>query len=59
MRPAGIYARVSSDRQREEHTIDSQVEALIEYAESKGHIVPSEWIFKDEGLVVLHWYGQV
>ena len=49
MRPAGIYARVSSDRQREEHTIDSQVEALIEYAKTGGYIVPSDWIFKDEG----------
>ena len=49
MRPAGIYARVSSERQREEHTIESQVEALIEYAQTEGYIVPSDWIFKDEG----------
>ena len=49
MRPAGIYARVSSERQREEHTIESQVEALIEYTQSEGYIVPSDWIFKDEG----------
>jgi site-specific DNA recombinase len=49
MQPAGIYARVSSERQREEHTIESQVEALIEHAQAEGYIVPSDWIFKDEG----------
>jgi site-specific DNA recombinase len=49
MQPAGIYARVSSERQREEHTIDSQIAALIEYAENEGYIVPEDWIFKDEG----------
>ena len=49
MRPAGIYARVSSDRQREEHTIDSQIAFLIKYAENEGYVVPNEWIFKDEG----------
>ncbi len=38
-----------SDRQREEHTIESQVEALIEHAETAAYIVPSDWIFKDEG----------
>ena len=49
MKPAGIYARVSSDRQKEDHTIESQVAALIECAEKQGHKVPKEWIFKDEG----------
>ena len=49
MKPAGIYARVSSDRQREDHTIESQVAALVEYSEKKGYIVPNEWVFKDEG----------
>jgi site-specific DNA recombinase len=49
MRPAGIYARVSSDRQKEDHTIESQVEALIKWAKNGGHTVPDEWIFKDEG----------
>jgi DNA invertase Pin-like site-specific DNA recombinase len=29
-RPAAIYARVSSDRQKEKHTIASQTAALIE-----------------------------
>lgn len=49
MKTAAIYTRVSSDRQKEEHTIGSQVEALIEYAQAKGYTVPSEWIFQDEG----------
>ena len=49
MQPAGIYARVSSERQREDHTIDSQIAALIKYAENEGYIVPEDWIFKDEG----------
>ena len=35
-----IYARVSSERQREEHTIASQTAALIEFAESRGFSVP-------------------
>ena len=49
MKSAGIYARVSSDRQREEHTIESQVAALIQSARDFGVAVPDEWIFKDEG----------
>jgi site-specific DNA recombinase len=46
---AAIYTRVSSDRQKENHTIASQTAALVEYAESRGYAVPSEWIFQDEG----------
>src|ERR1019366_6554837 len=48
-RPAAIYARVSSDRQKENHTIASQLAALVEYADSHGYLVPSEWRFQDEG----------
>ncbi len=48
-KPAAIYARVSSDRQKENHTIDSQVAALIEYADRHGYMVPPEWRFQDEG----------
>jgi site-specific DNA recombinase len=47
--PAAIYARVSSDRQKENQTIGSQVVALVEYAASHGYLVPSEWRFQDEG----------
>jgi len=46
---AAIYARVSSDKQREEKTIASQTAALIDFARNRGHHVPQEWIFEDEG----------
>lgn len=48
-KPAAIYARVSSDRQKENHTIASQTATLIEYAGIHGYTVPPEWIFQDEG----------
>ena len=48
-KPAAIYARVSSDRQKENHTIASQTAALIEYAQTHEYSVPPEWIFQDEG----------
>ena len=48
-RPAAIYTRVSSDRQKENHTISSQLAALVEYADSHGYMVPPEWRFQDEG----------
>jgi site-specific DNA recombinase len=48
-RPAAIYARVSSDRQKENHTIDSQLSALVQYAETHAYLVPPEWRFQDEG----------
>jgi site-specific DNA recombinase len=48
-KPAAIYARVSSDRQKENHTIASQTAALIEYAQKNGYSVPPDWIFQDEG----------
>src|SRR5256884_1192815 len=47
--PAAIYARVSSDRQKENHTIASQTATLIQHAETQGYAVPSEWVFQDEG----------
>jgi hypothetical protein len=46
---AALYARVSSDRQKENHTIASQVAALIQYAETNGYLVPPEWQFQDDG----------
>src|SRR2546428_13878189 len=48
-RPAAIYARVSSDRQKENQTIASQTASLKEYAESHGYLVPAEWVFEDDG----------
>jgi site-specific DNA recombinase len=44
-----IYARVSSDRQKEQNTIASQTALLNEYAQAQGWMVPPEWIFEDEG----------
>jgi site-specific DNA recombinase len=49
MKPVGIYARVSSERQKEQETIASQVAALEEYARSRNWTVPHEWRFLDEG----------
>jgi site-specific DNA recombinase len=46
---AAIYARVSSDRQKENHTIASQVAALRDYAQTHEYKVPAEWCFQDEG----------
>jgi len=49
MKAAAIYARVSSDRQKEANTIASQTAVLIERAQQMGYTIPSEWIFEDEG----------
>jgi len=49
MRMAAIYARVSSEQQREENTIASQTAALIEFAKNHDLEVPQEWVFEDEG----------
>src|SRR6058998_1118468 len=46
---AAIYARVSSDRQKEDHTIASQTASLREYAQTQGYTVPPDWVFEDEG----------
>lgn len=46
---AAIYARVSSDRQKEDKTIGSQTTALKEYAEAHHYVVPKECLFEDEG----------
>jgi site-specific DNA recombinase len=46
---AAIYARVSSDRQREQNTIASQTALLLEHAKEHDWVVPKEWIFEDDG----------
>src|SRR5438093_7326286 len=48
-KPVAIYARVSSDRQKENQTVASQTAALKEYAVAHGYLVPAEWVFEDEG----------
>src|SRR5882672_3807177 len=46
---AAIYARVSSERQKEEGTIASQTALLLEYAKAHDWTVPGAWVFEDEG----------
>jgi site-specific DNA recombinase len=46
---AAIYARVSSEQQREAQTIASQTAALIEWARTLALEVPKAWIFEDDG----------
>ena len=49
MKVAAIYARVSSDQQKEDKTINSQTAAVMAFASTQGYSVPAEWIFEDEG----------
>src|SRR6266516_283079 len=49
MRMAAIYARVSSEQQREENTIASETASLIEFAKGHNLEVPEEWVFEDQG----------
>ena len=49
MKTAAIYARVSSEQQKEENTIASQTAALVEFAREQGYSVPDEWVIEDEG----------
>jgi len=49
MKTAAIYTRVSSDQQKENKTIGSQVDELLSFAELQGYVVPDEYVFKDEG----------
>jgi len=54
MKTAAIYARVSSDQQKEEKTIASQTAALIAFAQQENYRVPDEWVFEDEGYSGAH-----
>ncbi len=49
MKAAAIYARVSSEQQKEENTIASQTAALVEFAREQGYSVSDEWVIEDEG----------
>lgn len=51
---AAIYARVSSDRQKESGTIASQTDALRKLARKRGYVVPPEWVFEDDGYSGAH-----
>ncbi|MBV9918468.1 MAG: recombinase family protein [Solirubrobacterales bacterium] len=48
-RVAAIYARVSSERQRQDETIHSQTVGLRELAAERGLLVPEDLVFEDEG----------
>jgi len=48
-RVAAIYARVSSERQRQDETIQSQTVGLRELAVARGLLVPEDLVFEDEG----------
>lgn len=49
MKTAAIYARVSSDKQREDKTIASQTANLVSFAKDAGYTVPTEWVIQDDG----------
>src|SRR5919108_251601 len=48
-RVAAIYARVSSERQRQDETIQSQTVGLRELAAARGLLVVEDLVFEDEG----------
>jgi site-specific DNA recombinase len=48
-RMAAIYARVSSERQRQDQTIGSQTVGLRELAVERGLLVAEDLVFEDEG----------
>ncbi len=50
MNQAAMYVRVSTQRQKEEATIESQKALLQHFAQSKGFEISSEWIFEDNGV---------
>lgn len=51
---AAIYARVSSSKQHEERTIESQITTqittLVDYAEKNDLEIPEGWIFQDQDI---------
>ena len=44
-----LYARVSTERQERQQTIDSQLAALRGWAAANGHQLAEEHVFRDEG----------
>lgn len=49
MKQAAMYARVSSQQQKEGQTIESQKALLLQFAKEKGFKIDPEWIFEDNG----------
>jgi site-specific DNA recombinase len=46
---AAIYARVSTERQERQQTIDSQLSALRDWVGARGHVLTDIHVFRDEG----------
>lgn len=46
----GLYARVSSEKQAQEKTINSQIESIIDYANSLGEKIDPDLHFIDDGI---------
>ena len=46
---AAIYARVSTERQERQQTIDSQLDLLRAWARSADHVLSEDHVFRDEG----------
>ncbi|WP_346158707.1 recombinase family protein [Streptomyces roseiscleroticus] len=44
-----LYARVSSTKQQQQETIDSQIACLRDEARDRGWEIPGEWVFADDG----------
>jgi len=49
MKLAAMYVRVSTQRQKEEETIESQKAVLLKLASEQGYEVASQFIFEDNG----------
>jgi site-specific DNA recombinase len=49
LKVAALYARVSTEKQEQEETIQSQVEALRQAAGQRGYLITSEDEFIDDG----------
>jgi site-specific DNA recombinase len=50
MKKAAIYARVSSQKQKEDETIESQELILRDFGVKEGYQIPEKWIFLDNGI---------
>ncbi len=50
MKQTAVYARVSTQRQKEGDTIKSQLDSLLLYANQEGYYVNKNWIFLDDGV---------
>ena len=46
---AAIYVRVSGEAQKKEATIESQIEACLQYAQEHNYVIPDGWLIKDDG----------